>query len=367
MKPVSWSPHSSRLGPLAAVLAALAVACAPVAAPTPPAAPAQPAAPAAPAAPQTVSLPKPELTSIKIGHSALEVNAMAPEFANDLGLYKKYGIEKVETFYMDGAGKAAQALVAGQMDAITTSGGPVISSLAAGAPQVMVAMHINKTTDILYGVSAVKSAADLKGKSIAISQFGGESHAVVLLALRGLGLTDKDVTIVQIGGQSARIAALTAGSVAAAPVDEVLADEMKKQGFNALLTLSESPLQLARNGIVVMREFMEKNPNTVLALVAADLEATQRMFTDSEKAIDSFAKWTQAKDRTQPEKAVKSFLKLAQRDLRWEKQAWEDLKEVQIGANPAVKDVDVTRAYSYEFLDKLRTMGFNDLVGVPKR
>lgn len=358
-----WIPRPFRAAAPLVPLVALAIACAPASTPAPPPPPAQPAAPAAP---PTVSLPKPELTSIKIGHSALEVNAMAPEFAKDLGLYQKYGIEKVETFYLDGAGKAAQALVAGQMDAVTTSGGPVISSLAAGAPQVMVAMHINKTTDILYGVSGVKSAADLKGKAIAISQFGGESHAVVLLALKGLGLTDKDVTIVQIGGQSARIAALKGGSVAAAPVDEVLADEMKQQGFNALLTLSESPLQLARNGIVVMREFMEKNPNTVLALVAADLEATQRMFTDTEKAIDSFAKWTQAKDRAQPEKAVNSFLKLAQRDLRWERQAWEDLKQVQIAANPAVKDVDVTKAYSYDFLDKLRTVGFNDLIGVPK-
>ena len=31
-----------------------------------------------------------------------------------------------------------------------------------------------------------------------------------------------------------------------------------------------------------------------------------------------------------------------------------------------MKDLDVTKAYTFEFLDKLRDMGFNDMVGVPR-
>jgi ABC-type nitrate/sulfonate/bicarbonate transport system substrate-binding protein len=187
-----------------------------------------------------------------------------------------------------------------------------------------------------------------------------------VLSLKGLGLSANDVTIQQIGGQSARIAALKAGSVSAAPVDAVLEQEMTQQGFNVLIRLPDTPLELARSGLVVPRDWVQKNPNTVLALVAASLEAQQRMFTETEKAIDSYASWTQTTERPKAESAVKDFLKLARRDLRWNKEGWEIVRDVGVTENPALQDVDVTKAYTFEFLDKLRDMGFNDAVGVPK-
>jgi NitT/TauT family transport system substrate-binding protein len=288
------------------------------------------------------------------------------KFAEDLGLYQKYGIEKTESFYFDGAAKALQALVAGQVDVNINTGGPTLSSQTTGSPLVMVAMFANKVSDTLVTVSSIKSAADLKGKTVAVSQFGGESHAVVLLSLKGLGLTTSDVTIQQVGGQSARIAALKAGSIAAAPIDATLEDEMKQQGFNVLIRLPDTPLELARSGIIVPREWLAKNPNTLLALVAANLEAQQRLFSETEKAIDSYARWTQTTDRPKAEKAVKDYLQFARRDMRWSKEAWEIVRDVGAAENPALKDVDVTKAYTFEFLDKLRDMGFNEAVGVPK-
>jgi hypothetical protein len=52
--------------------------------------------------------------------------------------------------------------------------------------------------------------------------------------------------------------------------------------------------------------------------------------------------------------------------MRWSKEAWEIVRDVGAAENPALKDVDVTKAYTFEFLDKLRDMGFNEAVGVPK-
>ncbi len=51
----------------------------------------------------------------------------------------------------------------------------------------------------MYTQSAVKTAADLKGKSVAISSFGSQSHAGALLAVKSLGLATSDVTITQVG------------------------------------------------------------------------------------------------------------------------------------------------------------------------
>ena len=54
---------------------------------------------------------------------------------------------------------------------------------------------------------------DLKGKRIAISRFGAASHMRVLNILPRYGLSEKDVTFLQIGDTPARIVALSADSL----------------------------------------------------------------------------------------------------------------------------------------------------------
>jgi hypothetical protein len=53
--------------------------------------------------------------------------------------------------------------------------------------------------------------------------------------------------------------------------------------------------------------------------------------------------------------------------MRPVKEAFETAKTVAASVNPAVADVDVTKAFTTQFLDKLRDMGFNDAIGAPKQ
>jgi NitT/TauT family transport system substrate-binding protein len=366
-----------------AMLGVVAVACAPSPPPSPTAAPAKPPEAAKPAAapspaaspaaspspaakPAAITLPRPEQTSIKFGHATLENSTLGFVVANDLGFYRKYGIEKVEFFYNEGDAKAHQALVSGQMDVSSQGVGPAIASQIGDLHLVTTAMTSTILTDDLVAGPNIRTPADLKGKTVAISSFGGTAHGAVLLALKAIGLTTNDVTLVQVGGQSARIAAVKAGSVAAAPIDVALQAEMKQQGFNILVSLPDTPLEYGRSGLLMRREWMEKNPNTVLALVAGALEGQNAIWTQTESAIDSFAKWTQTTDRSKAEVQVKEFLKTGRRDMRWSKEGWELARDVLATENPAIARVDVTKAYELKFLDQLRQMGLNDMIGVPK-
>jgi ABC-type nitrate/sulfonate/bicarbonate transport system substrate-binding protein len=198
-----------------------------------------------------------------------------------------------------------------------------------------------------------------------VSTFGGDSHAAVLAALKVLGLTDKDVTIQQIGGQSARIAALKAGSVAAAPIDGTIREQMKAEGFNILVQLLDSPALIAKTGLHLREDWRMKNPNAALAVVAATLESMNMIFQDPEKAAAGLAKWQQLKDPASAVGVMKQWVTFAQRDLRWKKEAWDALKEVQQIAEPEIKDLAVEKAYTFEYLDKLRDMGFNQAIGLP--
>jgi ABC-type nitrate/sulfonate/bicarbonate transport system substrate-binding protein len=341
-------------------------AASPAASPSPSPA-AKPAASPSPAAkPAALSLPRPEQTSLKIGHSTLENSQLAFKLADDAGVYRKYGFDSVELFYNEGDARALQALVAGQVDASAQGVSVAISSQITDAPVVAIAMTSTVLTDDLVATSNVRTPADLRGKPVAVSAFGGTSHGAVLLALKAIGLSANDVTIVQVGGQSARVAALRAGSVAAAPIDVALQDEMKQAGFNILVSLPDTPLEYGRSGLIVRRDWMERNPNTVLALVAASLEGQNLIWNDTEQAIDSFARWTQATNRASAEGQVRAFLRHGRRDMRWSREGYELARDVQATENPAIANVDVTRAYTLQYLDRLRDMGLYDMLGVPR-
>src|SRR3954463_6908959 len=93
-----------------------------------------------------------------------------------------------------------------------------------------------------------KSIAELKGKYVGISRFGGTTDLAARVALSKNGLDpQRDVVLIMIGLPSTRIAALMSGSVAATianPPDNVL---LKQKGFNELLFLGDA-IEFPSNG-----------------------------------------------------------------------------------------------------------------------
>jgi len=313
-------------------------------------------------------MPKPEVTSFKLGSASHEAHSYPPQFALEQGLYKKYGFTgDVTSTYFDGDAKARQAMLAGQIDLDSTSPAASIITASTDTPLITFGMFIDHPTDDLVSIASVKNVADLKGKKVAVSSFGGDSHASVILSLKALGITAKDITIVPIGGEAARIAALASGTVAAAPIDETNQDKMKQQGFNILVHLPDAPVTLARTGILVGKDWAAKNPNAVLAMLAANMEAVQLEVAQKDKpeTIASYAKWIGAKDNASAQQELNTYSTVALRSMRWKPEGFENLKEVLVSADPKISSVDTTKTYDYQYLDKLHALGFDKAVGVP--
>ena len=329
--------------------------------------PAASSAPTASAAPTQAQgeLPKPELTKIRIGISTPnEPVQFAEKLADSLGIYQKYGITTVEVTGFEGDGKALQALVAGQLDMFVGGASTTVTSVVSDTPLKVVAMNSTTLTDGLWCGPNIKTAADVKGKSVAISTFGGTSHGSALLLLKGINLTDKDATITQVGNQGSRIAALTGGSVGCAVVDMSQESAMKTAGMNLLFNLSTAKLQWGRSGLQAKVDFLQKNPNTVLVVVAATLEAQQKMWTDAQTAATKFAEFAQLKPDVALA-AVTDFQKYGARSMLFTAEAFQAPRDVLAAVNPAVKDVDVTKAMDLSFLQKLQQIGFYAKIGAP--
>lgn len=315
------------------------------------------------AAPGT--LPTPELTKIRIGLSAgTEPVQFAEKLADVMGLYRKNGITDVTVIGFEGDGKALQAIVAGQLDLFVGGASTAINSVTTDTPLKVIAMNSVILNDMLVCQKDIKTPADAKGKTLAISTYGGTSHGSALLMLKGIGLTDKDVVLKEVGGEGTRIAALKGGSIACAVIGFDNVPALTSTGFNALYDLSKSPLQWGRSGLIARSDFLQKNPNTTLVVVASVLEAQQLMWTDAKTAAAKFAEFAQKK----PDDAlnlVTGFQAYGSRSMTFSQDAFTAPRDVLATVNPAVKDVDVTKAYDLSFLKKLQDIGFYTKIGAP--
>ena len=310
-------------------------------------------------------LPKPEVTTLRVGISTPnEPVQFAEKLADALGIYQKYGFTSVTVTGFEGDGKALQALVAGQLDFMVGGASTAISSQTTDTPVTILAMNSTKLTDGLWCGAAIKTKEDVKGKSVAISTFGGTSHGSALLLLKGIGYTDKDATITQVGGQSARIAALKGGSVGCAVVDMSEEANMRAQGFNVLFDETKSDLQWGRSGLMTTAAFLKKNPNSALVVVAATLEAQQKLFSDPDSSAKEFAKFAQLKDDAALN-SVKAFATYGSRTMSFSEDALKLPQQVLATQNPAMGSVDLKKAYDLSLLQKLKDIGFNTKVGVP--
>jgi ABC-type nitrate/sulfonate/bicarbonate transport system substrate-binding protein len=308
------------------------------------------------------TLPKPELSSIKIGAQIGEVGQFASLLALRLGLYEKYGLKVDYTIFNDD-GAVASAMLSGQVDMSTAGAALIINSRLTDSPSKDLAIMKTKVIDGLFCGSSIKTPADLRGKSIAVSSLGSTAHASALLAIEALKMSDKDVIFQPVGGQSVRLAALKAGSVACAPVSMDQAADMQALGFNILVDLSKSDLEYPASGISAKDSFIEKNPNTVLVVLASALEAMNYMLTKPEETAQQWASYAQI-DGAKALTAVKTLPSSANPTLRWSDQGFVFTQKVMSIVSPGIMTVDVKQAYDDRFLKKLEEIGFYKKIGV---
>ena len=161
-----------------------------------------------------------------------------------------------------------------------------------------------------------------------------------------------------------RIAALKGGSVGCAVVGMSQDKAMKDLGLNLLIDLSKAKLQWGRSGLMARTDFLAKNPNTALVVVAAALEAQNSIWTDTATATAKFVDWAQVKPDA-ADLVMKDFLTYGSRSMTFTADAFTAPRDVLASVNPAVKDVDVTKAFDLSYLTKLKDIGFYQKNSIP--
>jgi NitT/TauT family transport system substrate-binding protein len=340
--------------------ATIAAACTTAATPVPTPAPAATAS-----ATQTIdgTLPKPELSAIKIAATVAEISQFSTKLAERIGLFEKYGV-KAEVVVLNADADVVSTFLSGQADMGITGTSAMLNSQLTDAPGRIIAIEKVKVFDGLFCANDITTPDQIKGRQIAVSSLGSAAHASVLLALDALKISPREVTVTPVGGQSTRIAALKAGSISCAPVSMDQEPVLAPLGFNVLVDLSRTDLQYPASGLSALATWLEKNPNTALAIAAAHLEAQEYMLSNVNETAQHWAEYAQVPLDTATQ-LVKGLPPVLNRSMRWTDNAFTFSQQVVAAVQPSITIVDPTKAYDRSFLQKLEDIGFYKKIGVP--
>jgi NitT/TauT family transport system substrate-binding protein len=229
-----------------------------------------------------------ELTDFEIGISAETVTVFPLWMAEVGGFYKKNGL-KVQVVNMSGGTRGLQVLLSGKIQAMHVGLGPVVQANKQGADLRLIASSSNTIPFTIFSAPEVKTGTDLKGGTIGVSTFGSESDIAITLALKQLGLTRKDVTIVQMAGSSQRLAALLAGQVKAVPLLEPATTTAREQGLNPLVDLAAAKVPWVFDAVVVKRSYLQSQRELLTRFLRAYIEGAYLAISDEKKANEVIA------------------------------------------------------------------------------
>ena len=196
------------------------------------------------------------------------INAILPG-AYHAKIFQKYGLE-AEYIALESGTLGMQTLLANEVQLLFTTGALAVTANLQGGDSTIIAGGINFFPFKLIVRPEIKTAVDLHGKKLAISRFGSASDYAAQLAVEKLGGDAKQVTMLQLGGNPSRLAAMLSGTTHATVFSEPFASVAVKQGMRSLLDLADSGVPFPQNTFIVRRSLLaEKRPMIVNAMKAS--------------------------------------------------------------------------------------------------
>ena len=198
---------------------------------------------------------------------------------------------KIEFTYFVNTGPAInEAFANNQLDFASYGAVPNTIGRANGL-QTRILSSYGSTT-IFAGVKAglpIKSVKDLKGKKIAV-QKATIIHWSLINSLKQVGLTEKDVTLVDLKNAD-QLAAITAGSVDAIYGGSFFLPLKDKGILNVIYnTAKESPKATGFGAFVVADSFQQKYPDATQRVVRGIVKASEWLAKEENRG-EAFEIW----------------------------------------------------------------------------
>lgn len=236
---------------------------------------------------------------VRVAFSAVAPSQGVLWIADVGGLLNKNGIS-AEIIYTRAA---IETLVAGEVDFAQMTGALMSSARLQGADPVMIASTQDTLDDYLVARPAIKSVEDLRGKRIGIFRFGSASHLRLIYVLPRYGLSERDVTLLQIGDSPERLIALSGGSIDATLISPPDHLEALRAGMKILLKLRDLNVPYQGSGLVTTQRVLARKRDIARRFLKSYVEAIHLVKTNPDISKKAFAKYRQSKDEKRIEDA----------------------------------------------------------------
>jgi NitT/TauT family transport system substrate-binding protein len=299
---------------------------------------------------------------IAVGYSAISATQSGFYLAKDAKIFEKHGLF-VDPVYVAGASRIQQAMIAGEFT-LALGGGNIVTVNLAGGDVVIVGGVVNVPSFYLFVQPSIKRQEDLKGKALGITRYGASTDGSLRLLLKKWRLEpDRDVKIIQMGGQPEILAGMQAGVVQGGILSSPGDFKAKKAGFAMLANFAKEGIDYPTTGLVSTRSTISKDRDTVKRFLMAYSEAVDRLFRDKELAMKVIGKWTRTQDRETLESSYEYATNFIERPPHLPYKAIENIISETADTDPRAKGKKAEEFIDSSIYSELDKSGFFKSLG----
>ncbi len=232
--------------------------------------------------------------------------------AQDAHLFSKHGLNNVEVIFIQSGTLITMGVVSGELNFSGAGAASVVAARLKGGDVALLACPVDADAVYLIARPGIKSPAELKGKTAAVTRLGSTTHFYLRSALRYAGLDpQKDVKVMQLGLDFS--GALESGQIDAAALPFNLALPYLQKGWPVLLDLSKTDFVYPASCVVSSRVFIKESPAVVDRFLRAYVESIHLIKTDRSFTEKVFNKWLRQPDPEIAKQTVQVYAELFKR------------------------------------------------------
>ena len=301
------------------------------------------------------------LEKITIAYSSISGHMAPLWITQDRGFFRKHGLD-VQLVFIESGSTAAKSLISKDVGFAQMAGAGVVQSHLQGTDIVMIAGFLNTMDYQLMVEKSISRPDHLRGKTLAVSRLGSSSDFATRYALNKYGLMpDRDVTILEIGSQPARFAALEAGKIQGAMVAVPLTLKAKALGFHALADLQMLGLEYQHTGLATTQALIKSRPDLVRNVMKAYVEGIHYYKTQPAESLAILGKYLKTSETDVLMEVYKNIgLKLTPEKPYPTLRGIEVILREIAARNPKTKSARPEEFMDLTFVRELDTSGFID-------
>ena len=304
---------------------------------------------------------------IRISYSALSPSTAFLWIPRERGFFRKHGLD-AEIIMIESGTLTSQALASGEIGIADNAGAPAIISNASGSGETIIMGLVNSLEYNMVSTKQVKDLTDLKGKRIGVSRIGSSSHAAVEIALDHFKLDAKrdNITFVQSGTMTTRVAGLKVSSIDATVVDPGFVPFMLKEGYKDLGYLGKFGIPYQHESLDSSKAYLAKHRDTALMAVKGIIEgiafiSLERNAPEVKRVLGKYLRFDDAAKIDDAYKALRGYA-LNIRKPYPTNEGVSSLISFLAKFNPKVAKVTVQDVVDSSLVGELDKSGFIDAV-----